>query len=216
MLRKPNLICVDVDYRESIAVAAGVLFHAWGDEVPAKEATVTIREVQPYQPGQFFRRELPCLVRVLDALGTRPDTVIIDGYVWLGSTDRPGLGAFLFETLSREAAVIGVAKRRFRDWSSSQQTAGNLPPHEDFPSVLARSLTPAATCGECARCFGSTNAVEVFRGRSRSPLYVTAAGMDSSEAAGHIRSMHGKYRIPTLLKRVDRLSRSSTVYHCLF
>ncbi|MDD5207293.1 MAG: endonuclease V [Desulfobacterales bacterium] len=168
MLRKPNLICVDVDYREFIAVAAAVLFHAWGDESSAKEATVTIKEVQPYQPGQFFRRELPCLVRVLNALGTRPDTVIVDGYVWLGSKDRPGLGAFLFETLSREAAVIGVAKRRFRD---------------------------------------STNAVEVFRGRSKSPLYVTAAGMDSSEAAGHIRSMHGKNRIPTLLKRVDRLSR---------
>ena len=169
MFQNSNLICVDVDYRDSLAKAAAVLFHAWSDEVPAKEATVTIREVQPYQPGQFFRRELPCLVRVLDALRTRPDTVIIDGYVWLGSKDRPGLGAFLFETLSREAAVIGVAKRRFRD---------------------------------------STNAVEIFRGRSKSPLYVTTAGMDSSEAAGHIRSMHGGNRIPTLLKWVDRLSRS--------
>ncbi|PKN30756.1 MAG: endonuclease V, partial [Deltaproteobacteria bacterium HGW-Deltaproteobacteria-21] len=49
---------------------------------------------------------------------------------------------------------------------------------------------------------------EVFRGRSKSPLYVTAAGMDPSEAAGHIRSMHGGHRIPTLLKQVDRLSRS--------
>lgn len=167
--QKPNLICVDVDYREFIAVAAAVLFHEWSDEFPEKETAVPIKEVQPYQPGQFFRRELPCLVRVLDALRTRPDTVIIDGYVWLGSKDRPGLGAFLFETLSREAAVIGVAKRRFRD---------------------------------------STNAVEVFRGRSKSPLYVTAAGMDSSEAAGYIRSMHGIHRIPTLLKQVDHLSRS--------
>lgn len=167
--RSQNLICTDVDYRESFAVAAAVLFHAWRDEYPAKEAAVPIEEVQPYRPGLFYLRELPCLMRVIDALATRPDIVIIDGYVWLGSTDKPGLGAALFNALSREAAVIGVAKTRFR---------------------------------------GSTNAVEVFRGKSRSPLYITAAGMDGSEAAEHIRSMHGIHRIPTLLRRVDLLSRS--------
>jgi deoxyribonuclease V len=47
----------------------------------------------------------------------------------------------------------------------------------------------------------------VLRGRSRSPLYVTAVGMDLGEAASHIRAMHGPYRIPTLLKRADQLSR---------
>lgn len=162
-------MCVDVDYRESRAVAAAVLFHAWCDEIPAKEVAVHIEEVQPYWPGRFYARELPCLIQVLNALATPPDIVIVDGYVWLGSADKPGLGAALFEALSREAAVIGVAKTRFR---------------------------------------GSTNAVEVFRGKSRSPLYITAAGMESSEAAEHIRSMHGVHRIPTLLRRVDRLSRS--------
>ena len=52
-----------------------------------------------------------------------------------------------------------------------------------------------------------SNAVPVYRGRSRKPLHVTAAGMDPILAAGHIRRMPGPHRIPTLLKRVDRLSR---------
>ena len=48
----------------------------------------------------------------------------------------------------------------------------------------------------------------IRRGASVRPLYVTAAGKDSSEAAERVVQMHGKYRIPTLLKKVDRLCRS--------
>lgn len=50
---------------------------------------------------------------------------------------------------------------------------------------------------------GATLALELQRGISRAPLYITAAGMDVTEAAQHIAEMHGPYRIPTLLKRVD-------------
>ena len=51
-------------------------------------------------------------------------------------------------------------------------------------------------------------AIAVTRGRSRSPLFVSAAGIPVEQALAHIRKMHGNSRIPTLLKRVDRLSRS--------
>ena len=49
----------------------------------------------------------------------------------------------------------------------------------------------------------------VLRGESRTPLHVTAAGMDAEQAADHVRAMHGPHRIPTLLKRVDRLCRDA-------
>jgi len=49
---------------------------------------------------------------------------------------------------------------------------------------------------------------QVFRGRSRRPLYVTAAGVSQEEAAGQIRVMHGPHRIPTAIKKADRLSRN--------
>ena len=53
----------------------------------------------------------------------------------------------------------------------------------------------------------TTNAIEVRRGSSNRPLYVSAAGMDQATAAECIRRMHGENRIPTLLKLADQLSR---------
>ncbi|HVN76460.1 MAG TPA: endonuclease V [Thermoanaerobaculaceae bacterium] len=55
--------------------------------------------------------------------------------------------------------------------------------------------------------FRGAPAVPVLRGSSRSPLYVSAVGMAAEEAAAHVREMHGRFRIPTLLARADRLSR---------
>ena len=40
---------------------------------------------------------------------------------------------------------------------------------------------------------GATNAEAVLRGRSRRPLYVTAAGMDPVIAARNIQGMHGPH-----------------------
>jgi deoxyribonuclease V len=54
---------------------------------------------------------------------------------------------------------------------------------------------------------GSSFAVPVRRGGSERPLYVTARGVDPQEAAREVAGMHGKHRIPTLLKLVDRLAR---------
>ncbi|MEQ9497562.1 MAG: endonuclease V [Deltaproteobacteria bacterium] len=54
-------------------------------------------------------------------------------------------------------------------------------------------------------------AVEVLRGTSERPLYVTAAGMPVDEAAAHVRSMHGPHRLPTLLKLADTLTRQPSI-----
>jgi deoxyribonuclease V len=55
---------------------------------------------------------------------------------------------------------------------------------------------------------GAAFAVPVLRGGSQAPLYITAAGLPKEEAAGWVRGMHGAHRIPTLLRRVDRLART--------
>ncbi len=57
--------------------------------------------------------------------------------------------------------------------------------------------------------FRGAEAIPVLRGHSARPLLVTAAGLDAAEAAAHLRAMHGLHRIPTLLGRVDRLSRGT-------
>lgn len=158
------LACVDVDYRGGGAVAAALLFRDWTDAAPAKELVARIASVPDYEPGQFYKRELPCLLEVLR--GTRADVVIIDGYVHLGPERRPGLGAHLAEAL--EVAVVGVAKNPFH----------------------------------------ATPATPVTRGASEKPLLVTATGIAEAVAAARVRAMHGPYRIPTLLRRVDQLCRA--------
>ena len=59
---------------------------------------------------------------------------------------------------------------------------------------------------------GASRTVEVRRGTSAQPLFVSAAGMDAHEAAAGVRSMHGPHRIPTLLKRADRLCRDAPLH----
>lgn len=57
--------------------------------------------------------------------------------------------------------------------------------------------------------YAGAPAKEVIRGGSARPLYVTAVGLDVDAAAERIRSMAGAHRLPTLLKRVDRLARDA-------
>jgi deoxyinosine 3'endonuclease (endonuclease V) len=52
--------------------------------------------------------------------------------------------------------------------------------------------------------FRDTNAEAVLRGESKKPLYVTSLGMPQAEAAAHLRSMAGPYRMPDILAAVDR------------
>lgn len=161
------IACLDVAYLDSHAVAAGVWLADWSDEIPASAATAIVSPVAEYEPGEFYRRELPCLLEVL-ALGPPARVVVVDGYATLGH-GRPGLGARLFDAFESRVAVVGVAKTRYTS---------------------------------------ATEAVPVLRGTSRSPLFVTAVGMDVTAAAERIASMHGPYRLPTVLKLVDALART--------
>ena len=53
-----------------------------------------------------------------------------------------------------------------------------------------------------------THAVPLFRGKSRRPLWITAAGMKPEDAASHVGRMHGDSRIPTLLQVTDSHART--------
>jgi deoxyribonuclease V len=163
------LACLDVDYREpNRARAACILFAGWSDPVSAETFAREMAAGGDYQPGEFYRRELPCLLAILGEVGETLDAIVIDGYVWLdGAGERAGLGAHLWRALQRATPVIGVAKNPF----------------------------------------AGAAAIEVLRGESGKPLHVTAAGLDPGRAAEHIAAMHGDYRIPTLLRAVDQLSR---------
>jgi deoxyribonuclease V len=49
--------------------------------------------------------------------------------------------------------------------------------------------------------------VEVYRGHSQRPLYVSAVNMPLQVAARCVEAMHGPHRLPTLIREADRLCR---------
>ena len=159
------ILAIDVDYGSDCTVVAGVSFSSWEDEAPDSVFHSKVTDVENYEPGQFYKRELPCIIRLLTEHNLHPDIIVIDGFVVLGQDLKPGLGMYLYDALDKTIPVIGVAKTAFK---------------------------------------GARTETEVFRGKSEKPLYVTAVGVEDEVAKHHIYSMHGKHRIPTLLKRVDR------------
>lgn len=46
--------------------------------------------------------------------------------------------------------------------------------------------------------------MEVVRGHSKHPLYVTSVGVTLTSAAKNIQSMAGKYRMPDILSYLDQ------------
>ena len=59
-----------------------------------------------------------------------------------------------------------------------------------------------------SRFRAASHAVQVLRGSSSRPLFVTAAGMPPAEAASLVRRMAGHFRLPDALRRADALART--------
>jgi deoxyribonuclease V len=85
------IAAVDVHYVADCGYAGCVTFTDWSDREPQREYVTRRREVQEYQPGEFWKRELPCLLAALDMVDATLQTIVIDGYVWLDGNARPGL-----------------------------------------------------------------------------------------------------------------------------
>ena len=107
------LAAVDAQYEGETAAVACVTFLDWTDPAPESEHSTLVDSVEAYIPGEFWRRELPCILAVLRLLPQPPETILIDGYVWLDGNGRKGLGAHLFDALGGSTAVVGVAKHSF-------------------------------------------------------------------------------------------------------
>lgn len=160
-------VAFDVQYVDTRAAAAAVLFEEWTSTMPTDEVLTVVDGVEPYVPGSFYLRELPCLLaalRVVEARHGQPALLFVDGYVNL-EPGHPGLGRRLHDATG--LPVVGVAKTRFHQ----------------------------------------AEAVEVTRGASKAPLFVTAVGCEVAIAAQGVLRMSGPYRIPALLQRADQLAR---------
>ncbi|MEM1136563.1 MAG: endonuclease V, partial [Bacteroidota bacterium] len=149
----------DVDYKQGEAHSACIIFKDWEDDIPYKTYELTTTEIAAYEPGAFYKRELPCLVSLINLITEKITVYIVDGYVFLG--DKKGLGYYLHKFYEEKIPVIGVAKTRF---------------------------------------YKNNQCIEILRGESKNPLFISSIGVDLNKAAESVKKMHGAFRIPTLLK----------------
>ncbi len=150
------IACIDVGYREESARAACVTFDDWEDAQPNGEHVLDIEKVEPYVPGQFYRRELPCLLAILDELPTTPDVIVIDGYGSLDEQGRKGLGGHLHEALDEKIPVIGVAKTRFATATNAVEILRGT---SDRPLLITSTGISQNQAADCIRQMHGPNRI---------------------------------------------------------
>ncbi len=165
------IYCFDTYYHTDYANTAVVGIEDWSACEPSFELSDTIYNVKEYESGAFYKRELPCLLSIINKINLNPskDILVIDGYVVLSDGGKLGLGGHLYHELNRKIPVIGVAKNNFFQLNNLKK--------------------------------------EIYRGQSKKPLFITSLGYDLQKASERIMTMHGNFRIPTLLKLVDQRCR---------
>lgn len=165
----------DTFYGENYAKTAAVGIDEWSSSRPVFELTDVVNEVNEYESGAFYKRELPCLLNIINKMNVDPinDILVIDGYVVLSDQGKLGLGGYLYNELNGKIPVIGVAKNNFYTLNRLKK--------------------------------------EIIRGKSKKPLFITSLGIDLDEAYSKVLEMHGEYRLPTILKRVDLKSRGQLI-----
>jgi len=162
------ILAFDTYYFENKAKTVCLTFNI--DESDVKFYDDIIESMEDYIPGQFYKKELPCIRNLIKKIElTNVDYIIIDGFVFLDDFKKLGLGGYLYEELNKKIPVIGVAKT-------------------NFASIVRNKRL-------------------LFRGKSQKPLYITAIGIDIDEAVKKIETMNGEFRIPTILKLLDKLTK---------
>lgn len=121
-------LILDVHYQTDLttqtetAKVSGIRFQGIETNEILSEHIVIVNEVAPYESGQFYKREMPCLLALInkiDQTNERFDVIIIDGYVFLDGKEQAGLGKYLYDNLSIKKPVIGIAKNQFKDISDT-------------------------------------------------------------------------------------------------
>ena len=108
------ILAFDTHYFDDKAKTVAVQFKDWRGEVPCQVYSEILSDIQPYESGEFYKRELPCILSLLRQVDlTFIDTIVVDGFVVLDDKGALGLGGYLYDALDQKIPVIGVAKNNF-------------------------------------------------------------------------------------------------------
>lgn len=163
------ILAIDVDYDDTTATVAGILFEDWKDEKFETIFKSTIKNIEEYVPGQFYKRELPCILRLIEEHDISPNIIVIDGHVYLDENGKPGLGKYLYEALDSKVSVIGVAKKAF--FTSSK----------DFEVYRGESQKPLFVTSEGIDIKEAKLAIASMHGKHRNPTLLKLADQKCRE-----------------------------------
>lgn len=108
------ILAFDTYYFDQKAKTICLEFAEWNEDKNFKIHSETINNVEEYIPGEFYKRELPCILSLLKQIDlSTVDVIIVDGFVYLNDENKYGLGGYLYEKLNKEIPIIGVAKTNF-------------------------------------------------------------------------------------------------------
>jgi deoxyribonuclease V len=108
------ILAFDTYYYENKAKTVCITFNDWHDSEIQKEYKEVLAGVEEYTPGEFYKRELPCILSLYKQIDVaKIDAIVIDGFVYLDDSEKFGLGGYLYEALRNQIPVIGVAKSNF-------------------------------------------------------------------------------------------------------
>jgi len=172
-------IAIDAYYVGDICHVVGGIFNKWTDEHVSEFIYADVKVDSDYIPGEFYKRELPGILKLLEQIDLNKfDKIIIDGYVYLQERIsefkyklRPGLGRHLYAVIKDKypkIEIIGVAK-----------------------TLYGEANNDGLEYGLC------------YRGNSKKPLYITSTKRRGKNPNYLVKKMSGDYRIPTIIKEVD-------------
>jgi deoxyribonuclease V len=76
-------LVVDVQYTDNNALCAGVVFDEWKTSEISQKLILHTSNIEKYEAGKFYKRELPCILNLIQEHQIEPEMIIIDGYVFL-------------------------------------------------------------------------------------------------------------------------------------
>jgi len=148
---------LDVQYNgNENAVVACLGFENWEDKKASYVKQHFVEDILPYVPGEFYQRELPCLMEALKDL-TDIECIVVDGYVWLDVENHKGLGLHLYDALEKKVPIIGVAKAKF----------GNTP--KECELLRGESIKPLYITAKEMSLDEAKKAVSSMHGKYRFP-----------------------------------------------
>ena len=114
------ILIFDICYNEEehTANAACIKFKNFTDSPTNKNNQFYTKKcfnVADYESGNFYKRELPCIMSLIEDIDMSDVSCLItDSYVEF-SEEHLGLGKHLYNALDKKYPVIGIAKNKYKE-----------------------------------------------------------------------------------------------------